>query len=107
MTNSIEEFDKFTGMEQLRAMMGGLNNCQESFLDRYKIPQLIKIYRMWLKSAWDFAPDTWTERQLREALKGIVPNWNDDEKPIYIKRVRSKPKPKDNNVCFDMDVPDN
>ena len=32
---------------------------------------------------WDLAPDEWTEQQVKDALKGHVPNWdNKSEEPI-------------------------
>lgn len=89
---TLEEFDKLFDIEKIRVMVKAFGNCNESFLMRYRFQELMKIYRMWLKSGWTLLPDYWAERQVREALKGIAPNWDHKENPIYIKRVRSKPK---------------
>lgn len=86
----LDQFDSLTGIEKMRTMVGALNNCNESFLQGFTIQQLIKIYRMWLSSDWTFMPDTWTERQVREALRGHEPYWNDNEQPVYPKYIRIK-----------------
>lgn len=86
-TMKLEEFNKLTGMEKMRQIVKALNNCNESFLDQFRFEELIKIYSAWLASGWTFLPDQWTERQVKEALRGIVPNWDFNEKPVYIKRA--------------------
>lgn len=72
-----------TGAEFLRWLVGNLGDVSETFNDRYSVEQLIAIGRAWEKSEWDFYPDQWEERQVREALEGVVPTWSDDEVATY------------------------
>ena len=82
---NIKEFEERTGMEQMRVIVAALNGCRESFLDQFTIPQLIKLYKAWLNSKWDFMPDEWTDRQVKNALRGKAPMWDNNENPIYTK----------------------
>ena len=79
----IDEFNNLTGMEKMRRIVKALNNCNESFLDQFPFNDLMKIYSAWLASEGTFLPDQWTERQVRDALRGIAPRWDFTEKPIY------------------------
>lgn len=72
-----------TGMEKLRKAVSLFNNCNESFLDRFTVTELLCIHDAWLKSEWCIRPDYWEEEQVTQALFGIVPTWDDDEKPVY------------------------
>lgn len=68
----------------LRLYMGNLDHCREDFLDKFTTDQLVQIARMHVASEWDFYPDVWTERQIKEALRGKPPNWGgSDKKPVY------------------------
>jgi hypothetical protein len=60
------------------------DECNESFNQRWNIADLIQLYRMHVSSNWDFLPDTWTERQITEALdENKAPDWDDKEQPVY------------------------
>jgi hypothetical protein len=59
-----------------------LNGCRESFLDRFTALQLLKLHEMWVASEWDIRPDEWSAVQVRRALRGKVPTWNDDGSPV-------------------------
>jgi hypothetical protein len=72
-----------TGAEELRIIVRNLGITSESFNERFTAEQLIQIGRMQLACGWDFLPDRWKPRQVREALRGIVPAWDADEKPLY------------------------
>jgi hypothetical protein len=75
---------KRSGAEELRLMVRNFDRCRESFLDAFSLEQLVTIHRAWLASAWDFFPDSWTERQVTEALQGIPPQWDvETEAPVY------------------------
>ena len=74
---------KLTGMEQLRQAVAGLNNCNETFLEVFSAEELLMLHRAWCASAWMFYPDEWASRQVFDALRGIVPDWDGDERPIY------------------------
>ena len=78
-----------TGAEELRLIVSNMNTTSETFNDRYTLEQLVQIGRMLLASEWDIYPDQWTDRQVREALKGIPPQWDKaTEKPIYQRKPR-------------------
>lgn len=74
---------KRSGADQLRVIVQNMDATRESFNDEYTAAQLVTIYSMQLESEWDFYPDQWTARQVREALAGKPPRWNDDETPLY------------------------
>lgn len=62
-------------MDMLRDMVSAFDRCDESFLDDKTIPQLINIYNCWMRCGWDIFPDNWEPKQVREAMRGICPNW--------------------------------
>lgn len=73
-----------TGIEDLRRLVMNFNYCRESFLERFTIAELVKLHHAHQGCAWDFFPDQWTERQVREALRGRIPTWDPaTEKPTY------------------------
>lgn len=72
-----------SGAEELRLCISNMNTTNESFNDRYSAEQLIQINRMLVLSGWDIYPDQWTQRQVREALAGTPPRFDDNERPIY------------------------
>jgi hypothetical protein len=72
-----------SGADLLRLIVRHMDATRESFNDRFSARQLITIYSAMLASDWDFYPDTWTARQVREALRGFPPKWNGDEQPTY------------------------
>lgn len=83
-----EQMSKMTGAQLLRLIVNNLDACAENFLDRFTADQLIQIGRMHLLSEFDFYPDQWTDRQIREALIGKVPQWTANETPKYETRSR-------------------
>lgn len=70
------------GVDELRHAVQVLNDCREDFLDRFTTDELLRIYRAWMASGWDFYPDQWTRLQVWGALRGIVPDWRGNETPI-------------------------
>lgn len=85
MTMDFSEYNKLFDIEKMRMAVNAFSYCNETFLQRYRIADLMKIRLAWVKSEWDFFPDQWTERQVREALRGKAPMWDDNEQPIYTK----------------------
>lgn len=80
----LKEYDENTGIEKLRLLVSNANYCNESFNEQFTIEELIKIHRALALCAWDILPDSWTERQIREALElGRVPTWDEQERPTY------------------------
>lgn len=75
--------EKRSGADELRTIARNMDATTESFNDRFTAEQLLTIGRAFLASEWDFYPDQWTARQVREALKGKPPRWDDNEKPVY------------------------
>lgn len=78
-----------SSIEMLRLAVSNFNHCQDGWSEQFSIAELLLIHDMWLASDWDFLPDTqWTQRQLDEALQGVVPRWDPKtEKPIYAKKA--------------------
>jgi hypothetical protein len=75
--------ERLSGAEELRLCVSNMNVVSESFNDQFTTAQLLQIHRMHILSEWDIYPDKWTTRQLREALKGKPPMFDDNERPIY------------------------
>lgn len=72
-----------SGADLLRLIVRNMGDCRESFNQRFTAFQLVKLGIAHLASGWDLLPDQWEERQIREALRGKVPRWSNDYKPIY------------------------
>lgn len=75
--------EKTDSIDVLRDAVTAFGWCNETFNQRFRVEDLLIIRRCWLAAEWDFFPDQWTQRQVKEALKGIVPRWTTDEKPDY------------------------
>jgi len=71
-----------TGADELRRIVNVLNNTREGFNDRFSARELVRIGKAYLACGWDFTPDQWTAKQVREALAGKVPAWDEDENPL-------------------------
>ena len=82
-----------TGMEELRILVSNFNSNSETFNDRYTAEELLQIQRMWWASEWDFLPDQWQPWQVKDALKGLPPKWDDNEKPLHYKKKKKKRTP--------------
>jgi len=84
------ELEKMSGAEQLRLIASVINNVTENFSDKFTLEQLIRLAFMAILSEYDFLPDQWTDRQVRDALQGYPPRWDDDEKPVYLDILERK-----------------
>lgn len=71
-----------SGIDFLRNMVQAISYCNEDFLCRYTVEQLLAIWEACLASEFDMYPDQWTPAQVRAALRGWVPAWDEDGKPI-------------------------
>lgn len=78
-----------TALEELQELVCNFTHVRESFSDRFTAEQLLAIHRAWLASEHDIAPDEWTERQIRAALEGIAPAWDENLTPIHSANQRS------------------
>lgn len=70
------------GIDGLRNMVKQFNYCNETFLQKYSIQELIKIGKALSKIEWDYLPDQWTEKQINDALNDRVPQWDSEGNPI-------------------------
>ena len=64
-----------TAIENLRDMVRAFDTLNESFNDRFTLPELVRIWDAWQQCGWDIYPDGWTDKQVREAIRGIAPDW--------------------------------
>ena len=78
-----QKYDSQYAIDRLRALVRRWGSVNETMCQRFTLRELCDLDRMWMLSGWDFYPDQWTERQVREALKGRPPQWDDDERPKY------------------------
>lgn len=78
---------ELSGPDEIRLLVSNMNACREGFIERFTPIELLQLHRMMLASGWEFLFDDWTERQVREALRGKPPSWNHDESPSYSKRA--------------------
>lgn len=72
---------KREGIEHLRYAVRLFDACRESWVQRFTEVQLIAIAHAMAGSEWDIYPDAWTEKQVVGALRGVVPQFNDDGTP--------------------------
>lgn len=75
--------DERFGIDELRGAVALFGNCNESFNQLHTAEDLVKLWRAYKASEWDFAPDVWTKRQVEEALAGKAPEWDAGEDPLY------------------------
>lgn len=77
------DHNDMTAIERIRHLANVSGDVRESLWDDLTRDQIFAIFDAWMASGWDFYPDQWTERQLQDALAGIVPQWDNNEEPIY------------------------
>ena len=75
--------EQTAAIEILREMIAAFDQVNEEFNWRFTLPELVRIWDAWNQCGWDFYPDQWSDRQVREALRGIAPDWNDREQPVF------------------------
>lgn len=75
--------------DTLRTIVRNMDDCDESFNQRWTPEELVRIGMAFLLCGWDIYPDRWTERQITEALQGIEPKWDRNEQPLYGNYVAS------------------
>lgn len=76
---------ELNGIEKLRRAVKLFDACNESFNYKFTPEELLRLAEASLKCKWDFFPDQWTERQIRECLQfNIVPDWEEDEFGVAI-----------------------
>lgn len=75
--------EKTAAIEILRDMVAAFDMVNEEFNWRFTLTELVRIWDAWNQCGWDFYPDQWSDRQVREALRGIAPDWDDRERPVF------------------------
>lgn len=75
---------KTYGIEELRGAVLLFEGNNESFNMKFTAGQLLQLYRMHQKSAWDLFPDQWHPAQVLAALDGHPPDWDKNEEPILL-----------------------
>lgn len=74
---------ELTSIQILRRLVQRFGCCREDFNDRFTVAELLLLDSAWSRSGWDIYPDQWTKRQVTEALRGIAPTWDDNERPTH------------------------
>jgi len=70
-------------IDELRHIAQNYSSVRESFLQQFNLEELVMIHRCWMASGFDIAPDKWLPLQVTEALRGILPCWDDQEAPRF------------------------
>ena len=70
-------------IDELRHITQNYASVSESFLQQFNLEELVMIHRCWMVSGFDIYPDKWLPLQVTEALRGIVPQWDDQEVPRF------------------------
>lgn len=73
---------QITGIDELRGTLNLMNNCRESFCQRFSAAELIQLARRYRECDFDIAPDYWTPSQVLAGLAGVVPKWDENDDPI-------------------------
>lgn len=74
------EFRK--GIELIRMAVRLFDGCNETFNERFATTELILIADAYQRCGWDVRPDVWEEQQIAQALRGIVPQFEETESRI-------------------------
>jgi len=72
-----------SGVGLVRAVAKMTVSVAENFWEGLSSAEVLAIGRAHIAAEWSFLPDSWSSRQVAEALRGVVPRWDDDEEPIY------------------------
>jgi hypothetical protein len=74
-------YDEQLPIDRLRALVRRWGNVRESLAQSLTLKELLEVDRAWCLSEWDFSPDKWTPGQIREAKRGRIPTWDENERP--------------------------
>ena len=77
-----------TGIDALRGAVLAFNNVREDFLQQFSAQELLTLYAAWMACEWDIWPDQWSDAQVKAALRGEVPRFDDDGRPLRPRRAR-------------------
>lgn len=85
----VEERQELEGIDLLRAMVRLFDSNREGFNQRFTVDGLLQIAKAHFASEWEFYPDQWEEWQVHDALEGMAPKWDRDEKPVRQQAARA------------------
>lgn len=75
------------GIEELRSAVNLFNNCREGFnlseRNAFTAEHLIMLYRAYQISGWDITPDEWTDTQVKQALEGKAPRFEETRQGLH------------------------
>lgn len=77
------------GIDTLRNAVRAFADCDETFLHRFEVSDLLALYEGFRAIQYLILPDKWSERQIQEWLQDdLLPQWGDaqwdeSETPIY------------------------
>ena len=89
-----QEFKGKPAIDHLRLIVQNFDSLNETFNQRFSLEQIFALHKAWMLSDWDINADLWTVRQIREALRGVPPNWDENENPVYLKKKAPRAKKK-------------
>lgn len=69
----MQDHSKETGLERLQRTVRVLEYCRLDWVDQFSATDLLKIVDAHLRAGWDVFPDSWSRRQLREAISHGTP----------------------------------
>lgn len=73
---------KLSTLEYLRNAFALARNTRGDVVDAFTPLEWLALYDAYRASEWDFTPCQWEGWQRTLALKGIVPQWDSNERPI-------------------------
>jgi hypothetical protein len=72
------EYEEMPTSEKLERAFNLARNTRTDTVDEFTPEEWIKIHRAYARGEWDLTPDEWTDRQLREAIEGHSPRFEDE-----------------------------
>ena len=78
----MSDYENMTEIEKIRHIGKMSTFVTESFWDGMTRAEIFAIYDAWMESEWDFMPDEWAKWQVSAAKRGVVPKWDNNEKPV-------------------------
>lgn len=75
--------EHMSAIERMRDVVRLFNACSEEFASRFTEKQLVTLWLAYRACGWDITPDSWSEQQVKDALKGRAPDFDEKtEEPV-------------------------
>jgi hypothetical protein len=71
------------GYQELELLLDCMRANDPLFNEQFSAEQLLLIYRMYLASGEKYLAGEWSDRQVKNALSGVVPKWDTEGNPVY------------------------